>query len=288
MKELLAAFGPLKAFHLVREPGSLTSKGYAFCEWANADVVDYACTNLTGLQVGDKTLTVKRSVQKEGGGAAAVTPSGMAGVSGLSMGMGGLGMGGLGMGMGGLGMPAGLGMGMGMGMGMGGSPYGAAPAAPSAFPFPPATSAPSFAPPLPPSAPPLPPTPAAPGYPPLPASASAAPPLPTTYFPQPPLPPAPAAAAGSAGAVPTAALRLSNIISPEDVATDQGYAELLEDIRGELGRYGTLVSLHIPRLAGQGLGNVHARYSSSEEASRAAAALGGKTFAGKLVAADFE
>ena len=33
VKELLSVFGPLKSFHMVRDPGMTTSKGYGFCEF---------------------------------------------------------------------------------------------------------------------------------------------------------------------------------------------------------------------------------------------------------------
>jgi splicing factor U2AF subunit len=57
--ELLAAFGPIKQFHQVREPGSLTSKGYAFCEYLDPSVAEAAINGLNGLQLGEKTLSVR-------------------------------------------------------------------------------------------------------------------------------------------------------------------------------------------------------------------------------------
>lgn len=60
--ELLSVFGPLKSFHQVREPGSNTSKGYAFAEYANAEVTDAAIKGLNGMSLGDKTLTVRYAV----------------------------------------------------------------------------------------------------------------------------------------------------------------------------------------------------------------------------------
>jgi hypothetical protein len=35
VKELLTVFGPLKSFHLVKEPGMASSKGYGFCEFVD-------------------------------------------------------------------------------------------------------------------------------------------------------------------------------------------------------------------------------------------------------------
>lgn len=57
--ELLSAFGTIKQFHQVREPGSLTSKGYAFCEYMDQSVAEAAISGLNGLQLGEKTLSVR-------------------------------------------------------------------------------------------------------------------------------------------------------------------------------------------------------------------------------------
>jgi hypothetical protein len=60
--ELLQAFGPLKSFHQVREPGMTTSKGYAFCEYASTDIAEQAIKGLNGMPLGDKTMTVRFAV----------------------------------------------------------------------------------------------------------------------------------------------------------------------------------------------------------------------------------
>jgi splicing factor U2AF subunit len=60
LKELLGAFGPLKSFHQVREGGiGSLSKGYGFCEYFTKEASDNAVSGLNGLQLGDKTLTVR-------------------------------------------------------------------------------------------------------------------------------------------------------------------------------------------------------------------------------------
>jgi len=64
VRELLQAFGALKAFHLVREPGSNTSKGYGFCEYVDQSVTQKACEGLNGMTLGDKTLTVKMATNQ--------------------------------------------------------------------------------------------------------------------------------------------------------------------------------------------------------------------------------
>ncbi|KAK7327907.1 hypothetical protein VNO77_22000 [Canavalia gladiata] len=61
MRELLQAFGPLRAFDLVRDKDTGNSKGYGFCIYQDPAVTDIACASLNGLKMGDKTLTVRRA-----------------------------------------------------------------------------------------------------------------------------------------------------------------------------------------------------------------------------------
>jgi hypothetical protein len=59
--ELLQAFGKVKAFHLVKnEPDSLTSKGYCFVEYADPNVTPVAVIGLNGMDLGGgKVLTAR-------------------------------------------------------------------------------------------------------------------------------------------------------------------------------------------------------------------------------------
>jgi hypothetical protein len=84
IKELLTAFGPLRAFHLVKEPGSNVSKGYAFCEYADPKNTNIAIMGLHNLAVCDKTLTVKPASQN----ATPTMPSGPASIYGPASGGG--------------------------------------------------------------------------------------------------------------------------------------------------------------------------------------------------------
>lgn len=60
IKEILGAFGDLKAFNLVRDIGNTTeSKGYAFCEYVDHNITSAAIEGLNGLMVLDKPLTVR-------------------------------------------------------------------------------------------------------------------------------------------------------------------------------------------------------------------------------------
>ena len=78
------------------------------------------------------------------------------------------------------------------------------------------------------------------------------------------------------------------MVSAEDVAVDSEYKELVAEIREELERYGTLLSLRVPRephagpeFRGEFL--VHADFAGTHEAAKAAAAVAGRIFAGKTV-----
>lgn len=83
VKELLAAIGTLKAFHLIRDPGSITSKGYAFCEYQEPTHTDLAIQAFNGYVLGEKTLTVRVAESKT---AQPINP--MMNAVGLGMGMG--------------------------------------------------------------------------------------------------------------------------------------------------------------------------------------------------------
>ena len=67
--ELLSAIGPIKSFHQVRDPGSATTKGYAFCEYESAAIAEAAIKGLNGLPLGDKVLTVRYASQGNTGAA---------------------------------------------------------------------------------------------------------------------------------------------------------------------------------------------------------------------------
>lgn len=72
--EILQAFGPVKSFNLVREPGSITSKGYAFCEYMDPSTTPIVVRDLHGLIILDKQLTVKSSTSDGGAGVGGSLP----------------------------------------------------------------------------------------------------------------------------------------------------------------------------------------------------------------------
>eukprot|EP00743_Colponemidia_sp_Colp-15_P006746 GILK01007274.1.p1 GENE.GILK01007274.1~~GILK01007274.1.p1 ORF type:complete len:304 (-),score=48.86 GILK01007274.1:157-1068(-) len=60
LKEVLAAFGPLKSFHYIKDNDG-TPKGYAFFEYQDDSIVDAAIQGLNGIEMGDKHLKVQRA-----------------------------------------------------------------------------------------------------------------------------------------------------------------------------------------------------------------------------------
>lgn len=59
--ELLKSFGELRAFNLVKDPITGANKGFAFCEYADPQVTDLACTGLNNMELGDRKLVVQRA-----------------------------------------------------------------------------------------------------------------------------------------------------------------------------------------------------------------------------------
>jgi len=102
---------------------------------------------------------------------------------------------------------------------------------------------------------------------------------------------------------PTSVLQLINIVSPPELHNDSDFEEILEDIRDEAMKYGTIVSIYIPRPLPRlrdtdgnlvplkepmwGVGRVFIEYRKPEEAQRALLALGGQRFAGHTVMAGY-
>uniref|UniRef100_T1J8X9 Splicing factor U2AF subunit n=1 Tax=Strigamia maritima TaxID=126957 RepID=T1J8X9_STRMM len=60
--ELVASFGQIKAFNLVKDGGTGLSKGFAFCEYCDVTITDQAVAGLNGMELGGKKLMVQRAV----------------------------------------------------------------------------------------------------------------------------------------------------------------------------------------------------------------------------------
>ncbi|RYG46081.1 hypothetical protein EON67_09930, partial [archaeon] len=69
---------------------------------------------------------------------------------------------------------------------------------------------------------------------------------------------------------------------PEDLATDEEYAALLEEVREEFGKYGTVTAMNIPR-SGPHAGRVFAQFATPSDASNVSAHIAGRVFAGRTV-----
>ena len=55
VRELLAAFGPLKAFNLVVDRETSASKGFCFCEYSDPSVTDIAIAGLSAIVIAGRS-----------------------------------------------------------------------------------------------------------------------------------------------------------------------------------------------------------------------------------------
>ncbi|XP_022150448.1 splicing factor U2af large subunit B-like isoform X3 [Momordica charantia] len=93
------------------------------------------------------------------------------------------------------------------------------------------------------------------------------------------------------GAVSTKVLCLTQVVSPEELINDEDYEDIMEDMRGEGGKFGTLVNVVIPRPRpndmAPGVGKVFLEYADIDSATKARAGLNGRKFGGNQVVAVF-
>ena len=275
--ELLSAFGQVKAFNLVKtEPAATTNKGYAFVQYADSSVTPIAIMGLNGMDLGGgKTISAKGAASR---GAPGVLP-----------------------------------------------PLGSAPGI--AMQQPAAAAAASLPPPgtaavvdgvdvnalleaamggvgaLPPAMPP--PQLAIPQPPPPvaafnvhqiadaalnvafgPGSGAAAPvPQQSAYPSQ--IPTAPIAGPGAR----TRILVLLNMVTDEDLASDEELSALMDEVQEECAKFGRLVSMKIPRLQDgvnpSAVTKIFLEYASVEDVARAEAELVGRQFGPNVVQATY-
>ncbi|MCL7037393.1 hypothetical protein MKW94_012021 [Papaver nudicaule] len=184
IRELLESFGPLRGFDLVKDGETGNSKGYAFCVYQDFSVTDIACAALNGIQMGDKTLTVRRANQ------GTIQPR---------------------------------------------------PEQENLL---------------------------------LQAQQQVA--LQRFVF--------------QAGALPTRVVCLTQVVSADELKDDEEYEDIVEDMRAEGGKYGSLMSIIIPRPMANGepspgVGKVFLEFSDTDGASKARAGLNGRKFGGNQVVA---
>lgn len=126
---------------------------------------------------------------------------------------------------------------------------------------------------------------------------SAAAPAPPAGAPPAPPPQSTAAAPSSsqpdelASQPPSTVIRMSNMTTPEDLADDTQYEELLEDVADECNTHGTVKSLVIPRgLHGEtdsSVGKIFVHFVDVQGAQASLRAVSGRKFNGRLVEAYF-
>lgn len=95
-------------------------------------------------------------------------------------------------------------------------------------------------------------------------------------------PAAPAAAAPQQQ--PTPVVSLKQMLTAQDLEDDAEYNDIVEDTRDECATFGTLKNIVVPR-TGPGATKIFLEYASADDAARAIAGLGGRTFDGRRVEA---
>lgn len=86
--------------------------------------------------------------------------------------------------------------------------------------------------------------------------------------------------------LPSPVLRLLNLIDDSHLHNEDQYEDVLDDMREECEKYGSVVSLLIPK-ENPGKGQVFVEYSSSSDSKEAQRRLTGRTFDGRFVMATF-
>ncbi|VEL29622.1 unnamed protein product [Protopolystoma xenopodis] len=93
------------------------------------------------------------------------------------------------------------------------------------------------------------------------------------------------------GGPPTEVLCLMNMIDQGELEEDEEYEDIVEDIRAECGKYGTVRSLEIPRpipgVEVPGVGKIYVEFASLIDCQKAATALTGRKFNQRLVVTSF-
>jgi len=89
----------------------------------------------------------------------------------------------------------------------------------------------------------------------------------------------------------TEILVLMNMVTEEELRDDEEYEEILEDIKDECSKYGTVRSMEIPRpiegVTVPGVGKVYVEFGSPPECARAQQALSGRKFANRVVISSY-
>ncbi|EDO48329.1 predicted protein [Nematostella vectensis] len=90
----------------------------------------------------------------------------------------------------------------------------------------------------------------------------------------------------------TEVLALMNMVTPDELGDDEEFEEIYDDVREECSKYGRVKSMEIPRpmeglMEPPGVGKIFVEFSSIDDAKKAAAALGGRKFANRVVVTSY-
>ena len=96
---------------------------------------------------------------------------------------------------------------------------------------------------------------------------------------------------GPGGGQPTEVLCLLNMVQPEELADEEEYEDILEDIREECGKFGVVRSIEIPRpvpgVEVPGCGKVFVEFAAIPECQKAQHALTGRKFSNRVVVTSY-
>lgn len=97
---------------------------------------------------------------------------------------------------------------------------------------------------------------------------------------------------GLGGGTPTVAIQMQNMVTVEELRDDEEFADLVEDIRGEMEKYGPVDTLEIPRPpvdgeVPEGCGIIYVKFKEVTGAIKAQLELEGRTFGGNCVTCSF-
>ncbi|KAI3761048.1 hypothetical protein L1987_51454 [Smallanthus sonchifolius] len=97
---------------------------------------------------------------------------------------------------------------------------------------------------------------------------------------------------GAIGTPATKVLSLTQVVTEEELINDEDYEDILEDMKVECGKFGSLVNVVIPRPNPNGepvagVGKVFLEYADTESSTKARAGLNGRKFGGNQVVASF-
>ena len=79
-----------------------------------------------------------------------------------------------------------------------------------------------------------------------------------------------------------------NMVTTEELLDDAEYQDIMEDVRSECERHGTVTSVYIPRPDGtdaepQGVGRVYVQFEHTPQCEAALRAIAGRQFDGRTV-----